>query len=119
MAFIHDDSGKDVKLSHKLGGEDTVVDVQKVEVRSASAIITTATTTVVKTGVGYLRSITILGGTMGAIDVYDNTVGSGTKLLPTFTPPASSFETLTFNIPYSVGITIVTAAATVLQVSYR
>ena len=102
------------------GGERVVADVQAVREESASASMSTATTTTHVTGPGYLRSITILGGTMGTIDVYDNTAGSGTKLLPTFTPPASCFQTIHFgNIPFAIGLTIVTGAATVLQVSYH
>lgn len=84
-----------------------------------TAAISSATTTTIKTGSGMLASITILGGTMGAITVYDNTAGSGTTICPAFTPAASSMETLTFNCNFKTGLTIVTAAATVLQVSYQ
>jgi hypothetical protein len=87
--------------------------------RHNTAAIKTATTTVVKSGTGTLASITILGGTMGAITVYDNTAGSGTELCPQFTPAANSMVTLHFNAAFSTGLTIVTAAATVLQVSYQ
>ena len=99
-------------------GERVADDVQAVREEWSSGQITTATTTTIKTGPGYLRSITVLGGTMGQIDVYDNTAGSGTKVIPTFTPPASFCATLTFNVPFSIGLTIVTGAATVVQVSY-
>lgn len=86
--------------------------------RTETAAISTATTTVVKSGSGTLCSITILGGTMGAITVYDNTAASGTIICPAFTPAANSMETLNFNCKFTNGLTIVTAAATVLQVSY-
>lgn len=81
--------------------------------------IKTAATTVVKTGAGHLKSITILGGTMGAITVYNNTAASGTEICPEFTPPANTIQTLTFDTDFSLGCTIVTAAATVLSVSYQ
>lgn len=87
--------------------------------RNDTVAISSATTTTVKSGSGTLASITILGGTMGAITVYDNTAGSGTAICPAFTPAASSMETLTFNVGFKTGLTIVTAAATVLQVSYQ
>lgn len=86
--------------------------------RADTAAISTATTTTIKSGSGTLCSITILGGTMGAITVYDNTAGSGTTICPAFTPAANSLETLTFNCKFTTGLTIVTAAATVIQVSY-
>lgn len=100
-------------------GERVADDVQAVREECASGQITAAATTTLVTGPGYLRSITVLGGVMGQIDVYDNTAGSGTKVIPSFTPPAGAFATLRFDVPFSIGLTIVTAAATVLQVSYR
>lgn len=118
MPYIHDDAGASVTLAHKIAGENIAEDVQRIREECSGALITAATTTVVKSAKGRLRSITILGGTMGAIDVYDNTAASGTKLIPTFTPPAAYCGTLTFYIPFVVGLTIVTAAATLVQVSY-
>jgi hypothetical protein len=86
----------------------------------SSAAISTATTTTVKSGAGTLHTISILGGTAGAIDVYDNTAGSGTKLVPTFTPGSvTTPATLTFDVAFATGLTIVTGAATLLQVSYK
>jgi len=82
--------------------------------------IKTATTTTVKSGAGVLRSITILGGTAGAITVYDNTAGSGTEICPQFTPGNVTVPvTLTFDTVFAVGCTIVTGAATVLSVSWE
>lgn len=81
--------------------------------------ISSATTTVVKSGSGILKSITILGGTLGAITVYDNTSAAGTTICPAFTPAAGSMETLEFDVVFTNGLTIVTGAATVLQVSYQ
>jgi len=86
--------------------------------RHNTAAISTATTTTVATGTGTLHTITILGGTLGAITVYDNTAASGTTICPAFTPAAGTMETLIFDVGFKTGLTIVTAAATVLQVSY-
>jgi len=84
-----------------------------------SKAITTATTTVVKSGPGRVGYITILGGTAGAITVYDNTAASGTVIVPTFTPGAVTVPvTIVLEVAFAVGLTIVTAAATILQVSY-
>ncbi len=117
MPYIHDDSGVRVNLPPQ-SGDRVVEDRKAVREEWVSYGINTATTTVVKATSGWLRSITILGGPMGKIDVYDNSAASGTKLIPTFTPPAGAFGTLTFNIPFGSGLTIVTAAATTVQVSY-
>jgi len=81
--------------------------------------IKTATTTTVKSGAGFLHSITVLGGTLGTIAVYDNTAASGTEIAPTFTPAAGAMETLIFDCQFSTGLTIITGAATVLSVSYQ
>ncbi len=79
--------------------------------------INTATTTTVKSGAGVLHSITVAAGTLGAITVYDNTAGSGTTIMRTFTPTAAG--TFVLDVSFNTGLTIVTAAATVVTVSYR
>lgn len=82
--------------------------------------IKTATTTTVKSGAGTLHTITIAGGTAGAITVYDSTTASGTEIIPAFTPAAVTTPvTLTFDIAFATGLTIVTGAATVLAVSWK
>lgn len=84
--------------------------------------IVTATTTVVKTGAGQLHQIIVLGGTLGAITVYDNTAASGAVIAQTFTPVAmtgSGPQVYTFDVSFGVGLTVVTAAATALTVTYR
>lgn len=109
-----------VTLNTKLAGEDIPNDVLKVEQRFLYQTITTATTTTIKSSSGFLRTITILGGTAGAITVYDNTAGSGTTICPTFTPGAVTPPvTLVFDCTFATGLTIVTGAATIIQVSYR
>ena len=76
---------------------------------------TAAGTTTLIAGSGVLGSFTVLGGTLGSITVYDNTTGSGTVLVPTFTPAATA--SLTFNVKYATGVTVVTSAATIIQYS--
>lgn len=79
--------------------------------------IATATTTVVKSGAGILRSITVNNTAAGAITVYDNTAGSGTKIA---TLKASVVEgTYEYNVSFSTGLTIVTAGASDITVSYK
>lgn len=84
------------------------------------AAISTATTTTVKSGAGVIRAIQVLGGTLGAITVYDNTAASGTLIAPTFTPTATLPNVpILQDIAFGTGLTIVTAAATIISVAYR
>lgn len=84
--------------------------------------ISTATTTVVKTGAGQLHQIIVVGGTLGAITVFDNTAASGAQIVPAFTPVAmtgSGPQVYTLDVSFGVGLTVLTAAATALVVTYR
>jgi hypothetical protein len=85
--------------------------------------IHTATTTVVRNGVGYLNAVTINGGTGGAVTLYD-IASSGC----TGTPASGQFATiasatapvsLIYNISTKNGLCVVTAAATDVTVSYN
>jgi len=108
-----------------LYGEDAANDLIKVEQRFSylNIVLAAPTTTVVKSGVGFLHAITINKvAATGVITIYDNTAGSGT-LIGTITMPATllaSQITLLFDVVFSVGLTIVTAtAAQDITVSYR
>lgn len=81
-----------------------------------TAYISTATTTTVKTGNGRLHSITLGETAAGAITIYDNTAASGTVIAVL---KASVVEqTFIFDVAFTTGLTIVTAGASKLQVSY-
>lgn len=60
-------------LGTTIAGEDIPNDVTKVEMRNNDTYISTATTTVCKTGTGLLHTLTVTGGTAGTIIGYDNT----------------------------------------------
>lgn len=78
--------------------------------------ISTATTTAVKTGAGHLHSIVVGTTAAGAITIYDNTSGSGTKI---GTLKASIVEgTYLFDCAFATGLTIVSAAASDITVTY-
>ncbi len=104
-------------LGTTIAGEDIPNDVTKVENRNNATYISTATTTVVKTGAGLLHTIVVQGGTTGTIIGYDNTAASGTILFSFDTTVA--LATYTFDISFAVGLTVVTSAATKLTVSAR
>lgn len=104
-------------LATLIAGEDLTNNLLRVEERYSYAAISTAVTTVVKSGAGFVHAINVLGGTLGAITVYDNTSASGTTIWPTFTPLAA--QPWIIDASFGTGLTVVTAAATVIQVSYR
>jgi len=79
--------------------------------------ISTATTTVVKASTGMLHSITIGETAAGAITIYDNTAASGTVVAVLKASIAE--QTFTFDVDCATGITIVTAAASKIQVSWE
>lgn len=109
-----------VTLDTYLSGERPTNDYINVESDFSYATITTATTTVVKSGAGKLHSVCIVGGTLGAITIYDNTAASGTTIIPTFTPTATlPCPTIILDVLVNTGITVVTAAATILVINYR
>lgn len=81
--------------------------------------ISTNTTTTVKTGSGFLHTLTINNiGTSGSIIIYDNTAGSGTKI-GTIALPAIVGITMLYDIYFSIGLTIVTTGGPDITISYR
>ena len=104
-------------LGTTIAGEDIPNDVTKVEFRNNLTYISTATTTVVKTGPGLLHAINIQGTTTGTVTGYDNTAASGTPifLYPIGTPTG----TYTYNGALSIGLTVVTSAADKVTISAR
>ena len=105
------------------GYEDNVANVAKVENRYSYNYITTATTTVIKSGAGFLHGITIGKHiAANAISVFDNTAGSGTTMI-IITPGASLLGDPPYNaiidVAFSTGLTVVTAGASFVNVSYR
>lgn len=119
----HADNGESSSISYmplmleQGAGEDLANDVQKVEQRFSSNYIATATTTVVKSGVGVLHSITITEAVASTIVVYDNTAASGT-IIASFVASAG-VGTYLLDVAFSVGLTVVTAGASKLTVAYR
>ncbi|MDE2100082.1 MAG: hypothetical protein KGL39_22700 [Patescibacteria group bacterium] len=81
--------------------------------------ITSSATTVVKSGPGLLRSITVTKvGTTWQAKAYDNTAASGTVLINELDLNAEA--TYTFDFAFGTGLTIVTSGGTAgeIVVSY-
>lgn len=98
-------------------GEDVAADVVKTETRGAAVNILTATTTTIKSAAGHINHLIAVGGTMGNVTIYDNTAASGTVLFGPATPTAGGV--IVADIEFSVGLTVVTAAATAISGSVR
>lgn len=116
---VYDDSAGNIGmgLRDKLAGEDLVNDVQKVEERWQTTVISTATTTTIKSTAGRVKRIVILG--LGAITAYDNTAASGTILIPTFTPNGTLPSTIALDTVFSTGLTIVTGTGAIVLVHWN
>ena len=87
--------------------------------------ISTATTTAVRDGAGYLSGLTINGGTGGTVTLYDiaasgcsGTPGSG-KFATIEAIGATNPVSLTYNLHVLKGICVVTAAATDLTITFN
>lgn len=109
--------GAGFTLGDKLAGEDIPNDVMKVEQRFNYSSVSTATTTLIKNGSGFIHQIRVIGGTLGAITVYDSLTATGSQIVPTVTPTAQGL--LIEDVAFATGLTILTAAATIITVSYR
>lgn len=119
-----DSEGRLVVLFDKLiEGEDQTNHVMKTEQQFVYTNITSATTTTVKSGAGFLHSIVVnLPVANGVITLYDNTAGSGTKIgTITFgaTVLSDVAKAVIFNVKFTTGLTIVTSASTDLTISTR
>ena len=79
--------------------------------------ITTATTTVIKTGLGVLVTLTLNETNAGSITIYDNTEGSGTKIA-TIAAGAAAGTAFPYLCQFTTGCTVVTAGADDITVTY-
>lgn len=116
-AAVDSSSNLAVNLGTKIAGEDLTNDRLKVEHQYSGSYISSATTTTVKSGAGLIHTLTIGETAAGAITLYDNTAGSGT-VLAVFKSSIAE-QTFVLDISFATGLTIVTAAASKIAVSYR
>lgn len=82
----------------------------------ARAYIATGTTTTIATGAGLLHTVTVQGGTTGTIIIYDGPAAGG-LIIASF-DTTNTAATYTFDVGFSIGLVVVTSAATKLTVSY-
>lgn len=80
---------------------------------------TTAATTVLKYGPGTLHRMTLNnpGGTL--ITLYDNTAGSGTVIAVINTPSTANPVTLTYEIEFNIGLTVVSTGTWDFTIIYQ
>lgn len=79
--------------------------------------ITSASTTVVKSGGGVLQRIVINTTAAATITVYDNTAGSGTTIATIAASPVIG-SVFNFDVAFNTGLTVVTAGASNITVVY-
>lgn len=90
----------------------------KVTLDTTYRYISTATTTVVKSGAGFLHSIILSGGVnTGTITIYDNTSASGT-IIGVIDNDGDN-ETVIYDCKFTTGLTVVTSTAKKLTVVYK
>lgn len=97
-----------------LAGEDLTNNRLNVTQKfSYSHIAAGQATTTVKSGAGFLHSITLNGAATATnvTTVYDNTAGSGTVIAIPAATTATVPTTLTYDVSFATGLTIVTATA--------
>lgn len=99
-----------------LAGESQTFDRMMTLPKYTDTYIATATTTTCKSGAGVLHTITIGETAAGAITVYDNTAGSGTVMAVLKASIAE--QTFIFDAEFTTGLTIVTAGASKISVSW-
>ena len=83
---------------------------------NSSDYISTATTTVVRSTPGTLRSITVTGGTAGTIIGYNNASAASGDILFSF-DSTNALQTYNFDIDFSLGLTVITSAATKITIA--
>lgn len=108
---------QNVGMYDKIAGEDLTNDVLKVNQVFSNTYISSATTTVVKTGAGLLHTIVIGETAAGATTIYDNTAASGTIIAVLKASIAE--QTFTFDAAFAIGLTVVTAGASKISVNWR
>lgn len=80
--------------------------------------ITAATTTVVDATPGVLHMVTINTTAASAITIYDSLTASGTKIATIAASPVIG-STFAYDVAYTIGLTVVTAGASDITVSWR
>jgi len=113
-----------VREQYAPGYEDNVANVAKVEQRfSFLNIVAGTATTVVKASAGFLHTITLNSAALATnvTTVYDNASGVGTVIAIPAATTATVPTTLTYDVSFANGLTIITATAngSNMTISYR
>lgn len=80
--------------------------------------ITSATTTLVKSGPGKLHKLVINTTAAATITIYDSLTATGTKIATIAASPSIG-SNFAYNVCFNTGLCIVTAGTTDLTVAYR
>lgn len=103
-------------LATLISGEDQTFNRMGIEEALSYTLITTQTTTTIKSGAGrFYRFIISVPVATATVTFYDNTAGSGTQIVPPITIGAAPvYGPFSVNVgaTFSTGLTIVTGTAT-------
>jgi hypothetical protein len=99
----------------------TLHEIANAREATSFAYITTATTTQVKTGAGFLHAIIInkAAAAAGTIKIIDNTSGTTANIATIFHDTGLAPKVLEYGIPFATGLRIVTSGADDITVIYR
>lgn len=81
------------------------------------ASVSTATTTLIKSGPTYLHTMVITGGTAGTIQLFDSLTGTGGAIVANYSS-TNTPNTYTFDVGLTSGCTVVTGGATNITFSF-
>lgn len=117
MAYDEDDEFIYVGLATQIAGEDLTANVMKTEQRSSYTNLTADTA--VKTGAGRLFGIFVASASATpTIKLWDNTAGSGTVLVNTFTPVAATYYPFP-GVEFSTGLFVDVGGTVDITVFYK
>ncbi len=119
---LQSDSAGNLKVAEQFAPvyEDNTAGVAIVEHRYSNAIMTTATTTIVKSGAGLLHTVCVNTCVASAtVKLYDALSASGTPRTITCGATAQAMPCQVYDTTFSVGLTAVTSGATDVSYSYR
>lgn len=111
-------SGSNIQHVWNVGpGADTTNGVNKTaEIVSVGTLLSGASGNTL-TGVGVCKWLHLYNGSGSAVtvNVYDNTAGSGTNLMPTISIPTLGNVKIELNVPYALGVYVAWSTATSCQ----
>jgi hypothetical protein len=118
VGYLQQDASGNLKdtMGTLIAGEDLTANVLKVEQRFSYALVTTAATTTIKSGAGFLHTVVIGGISLPTLALYDNTAASG-QPIAIFNPNPPVGDHF-FDVSFATGLTAIGGAGVPVSVTY-